>query len=496
MTRRAFYLVCFSALWGCDSGGAGLADADVSNLSNDGGTVHGDGDSHGDGDGPWVPRPMVPGVDGGAPQSEPKWGHVETLDDFGTGKDHPQVAEDAEGNAWVLWSRSSTAGIGIQARRYNAKQDVWEEAVEISPPSESDVADVKVASFGTGEVIAAWLRSSTENNQGTGYRVVSHLALYAAAHRPGKGWSQPSKLFEGSYSRNVAVPFDVAAGPDGHGLVGWLETVVEADVSSTRLLARALDDEAWGAVEAVPMPPSDGAVQTGTFEASFKLGWPSRDHAWMVYRTSATVAAAVRTRGVWEPQPRILQDGIKVQGGLGAASQPNGGMAAAWQGNDQLFVSLQDGGTGAWSAPEALQNVSNATSITVVPAPAGAAVNAAVAWVKGDLQVARLKPDGTWADIVTPPWLASNYFHCAALTPDGELIAFFHHAGGLWRTQTVSLDRVVQGPFDPRLGSPQIVDWRIARSAFRIAPSGIGVLAWVERLESSSEMLTRAMVRR
>jgi hypothetical protein len=92
----------------------------------------------------------------------PAWGVAEFIEEnFGSAR-FPQVATDAEGNAFAVWQQSDGVGLSVWANRYT-RSDLWGDAELIGLPDAGDVGLPQLAVDPSGVAHAIWAQRDPED---------------------------------------------------------------------------------------------------------------------------------------------------------------------------------------------------------------------------------------------------------------------------------------------------------------------------------------------
>ena len=136
------------------------------------------------------------------------WGEAELIGNSNTGRAFsPQIALDALGNALVVWVQSDgtgSSGYHIWARRYTNNQ--WGTAVAIE--NVGFVGNPRIAMDASGNAIAVWTR-----NDGAAYNI------WANRYMVGNGWGTAAPIDSGN-DGGVSDP-SIAINAAGNAVVAW-----------------------------------------------------------------------------------------------------------------------------------------------------------------------------------------------------------------------------------------------------------------------------------
>jgi hypothetical protein len=140
------------------------------------------------------------------------WGDAKRLDTVIDGWNrYPQVAVDATGNAFVIWSQSDGTKEGIWASRY-VDGSGWGAVERVTPEDAGGGEYPRIAADAAGNAIAVWQHIRSKDPQ---YR----FSVWANRYVVGSGWGS-SEVIESDNERDANYP-RVAVDPAGNAVAVW-----------------------------------------------------------------------------------------------------------------------------------------------------------------------------------------------------------------------------------------------------------------------------------
>jgi hypothetical protein len=257
------------------------------------------------------------------------WGTPALLetDDSSAVTGYIQVAMDADGNAFAVWSQNINSGNGsqsrIQANRFNASAGAWAGATLI----ENNVAGgfggasaAQVAADASGHAVVVW----RQNGNGP------FSTVQANRYVPGSGWAAAQTQVEpadAAAAAGYSLTPQLALNADGHAVVVWSkntatrENVLASSFSpTTGWLAAPVLLENQDLQDA--QDPQVGLDALGNATAVWRqTAGPSEVNIWEARYTPAGGWAAARqtetgstTTNAYEPTVRVAPNGTAVIG--------------------------------------------------------------------------------------------------------------------------------------------------------------------------------------
>lgn len=296
------------------------------------------------------------------------WSANQRVNDTATGvQGDAHIAVDGNGNAYAIWLDTRNGRNDMYSAKRPAATGVWSANVRVSTVTsflEQRAPAIAVSS--SGEAVAVWYRRTGTNK----YHIYSaRLAAGASA------WSAEIKI-----TSDQAAPKEspeVTVGPDGKAYAVWMQsTNVNADIWFASLPAGGA---AWSANIRISddvntnlqLDPLVGVDAAGNVLAAWADWGPTPDELRVRKRAA---------NGTWSPSVLLAANGTNSPS-LSVAS--DGSAFATWTDgvnsfNPVLWGSDRNPTTGAWSAPEAL----NDTGSGAAHSPAGTlgATRDVVAW--------------------------------------------------------------------------------------------------------------------
>jgi hypothetical protein len=329
------------------------------------------------------------------------WGVAELIEEnnFGSGR-FPQVATDAEGNAFAVWQQSDGVGVNVWANRYT-RSDLWGDAELIGLPDAGDAGLPQLAVDPSGVAHAIWAQRDPEDahiytsryapsngnwsapelvqtNEITAARdpqigvdaegnaiavwiqlddVGSLNLVWANRYTPGGGWGQAEPI-ETRDSAILGLGIDVAVDANGNAVAVWTRSEMRPnhELWSNRYTARS---GSWGAAE----PVGIGVEGLGDAQAPrVAIDGDGNAHAvWQLVETMTQTQDVWTNRSTpnegWGDAQR-LEDDLNPAGAPAIAADASGTAHAVWWQSDgtlqNIWASRYTPG-GGWEAPRLIE---------------------------------------------------------------------------------------------------------------------------------------------
>lgn len=269
-------------------------------------------------------------IDGGV-----SWSVPVNLSTSGGSAERPQIVVDGSGNLVAVWNRSDGSYDIIQSSRSTNSGVSWSTPVNLSLTGQ-DASNSRVATDGSGNVVAVWNRSDGGNQ----------IIQASRSTNGGVSWSTPADLSESGQS---AQRQQVAVDGSGNAVAVWLRNDGDDDiVQSSRLVAGGVS---WS----VPVDVSPAGVQAATPQIAVD-GDGNAVAVWrLVVVGEATIIQSSRlvAGGVsWSAPVQLSTSGLSADNPQ-VAVDDSGNAVAVWQqtnGTNPIirFSQSTDGGT-SWT---------------------------------------------------------------------------------------------------------------------------------------------------
>lgn len=242
----------------------------------------------------------------------------------------PDVAVDARGNAFTVWTQQDGAMRNIWASRYEPGSG-WSAPYTIE--QNAALADSpKVAMDAAGNAIAVWIQYQ-----------VGAPSLWASRFTPAGGWETPEllELMDGS----AAVLPRIAMNAAGHAVVAWYQQEAVANI----YVNRYVPGSGWQGVQSIETNPLPGyqPYVAVTPDATAVVAWRQRNAA----NLSDLAASSAALGGAWST-PVLLEAAAGTVETVDLAAAADGSVVAAWaqaDGQFQCWSSVFRPGAG-WAA--------------------------------------------------------------------------------------------------------------------------------------------------
>ena len=319
-----------------------------------------------------------------------EWGVPELIEEnnFGPAR-FPQVATDAEGNAFAVWQQSDGLNLNIWANRYT-RSDLWGDAEVIGLPDVGPVGLPQLAVDPSGVAHAIWAQSDAE---------VAHV--YTSQYAPSEGdWSAPELVQTNEITEARNDP-QIGVDAEGNAIAVWIQRDIEG-FGNVVWANRYTPGGRWGEAEPieagepilhglgidVAVSPNGNAVAVWTRSEAVLKGelWSNR----------YTVGSG------WGADEIIGVEGLGVVQAPRVAIDANGNAHAVWQlfdGMTQDVWTNRSTPTEGWGEAQRLEADPNPAGAPAIATEASGTAHAVWWQSDGTLQniwASRYTPGGGW----------------------------------------------------------------------------------------------------
>ncbi len=318
------------------------------------------------------------------------WKGAELIDAGANNAGSPQVAFDADGNAFAVWHQHDGTYMSIYANRYDAGTGLWKGAVEIDAGA-NNAQNPQVAFDAGGNAIVVWRQ----------FDGVSVFNIYANRYEAGTGWTGAELIETGA---NSASDPHLAVDANGNGVAVW----EQYDGTYMSIYANRYDAKSgsWKGAELIDA----GANNAGSPQVAVDVDgnafavWYQDDANWSIYANRYDAET-----GLWGGAG-LIDAGDTHAYTPQVAFDASGNAFAVWHQYDgtywSIYANRYDAQAGAWEGAGLIETGDNNADSPQVAFDADG--NAVAVWVQ---------LDGTYSSIY-----ANRYDAATGLWGTAELI--------------------------------------------------------------------------
>jgi hypothetical protein len=293
---------------------------------------------------------------------------------------YPQVAFDANGNAFAVWEQTngqSNATPNVWAARYTAGAG-WAAAVPITNENDVSAGNRQIGMDAAGDALVVYTAETIVSGHGD-------IRLKALRYQASTGTWGSAQFIAPDTGYEPEVP-SLAVDPAGDAVVVWFQA--NGDMTNntydTHIMANQYQAAtgAWGTAQFIDTLTAGSAQDA-------RVAIDAGGGAWAVWSQGERVVAGHYASGGWS-SPQFLDAGTGAQTNAPQiALDPEGNAMAIWM---QLVSLVQSGSAytlitaayftaGSWGTPEVLETVAGQSNNPTILLDASG--NATAAWDKG-----------------------------------------------------------------------------------------------------------------